>query len=146
VAPAPPSAGIPGGVVQFFTNGVAVSDPVALNSAVASVNFGALAAGSYAATAVYLGDGNFLSSSNSLMEAVSQRTVMLTIGNIGDGMVALVFRGDPQANWILEATTNAAALDSWFGVSTNTLGADGFLATTNSVGTQPQLFFRARSP
>jgi hypothetical protein len=146
VAPAPPSAGIPGGVVQFFTNGVAVSDPVALNSAVASVNFAALPAGSHAATAVYMGDGNFLSSSNNLMEVVGQRTVMLSISNIGDGTVAVVFQGDPQANWVLEATTNPAAADSWFGVSTNTLGADGFLATTNSVGTQPQLFFRARSP
>ena len=110
------------------------------------MNLAALLPGSYSATAVYLGDGNFLGSSNSMVEVVHPHPVTLGIANIGDGRVAVLFQGDPHASWILEATTNAAVPNSWFGISTNTLGTYGFMATTNSIGIQQQLFFRARTP
>jgi hypothetical protein len=145
VSPAYPATGTPDGAVEFFTNGVAFSAPVALDSGVARISLVALPSGYHTVTAAYLGNGDFLSSTNSLVQVVRQLPVTLSIRKDGSGSVTVSFQGAQAATWIIEASTNAAVPGSWFGVSTNTLGSDGLLTITNSSGAQPRLFFRART-
>jgi hypothetical protein len=68
----PPGLGTPTGLVLFRTNGVVLCDPVALNtSGVATLITNSLPHGSDTVTAEYAGDGNFLGSTNSLVQVVN---------------------------------------------------------------------------
>jgi hypothetical protein len=68
----PPGAGIPTGAIEFKTNGVALCDPVALDTnGVAAFITNSLPHGSNAITAEYAGDGNFLGSTNRVVQVVN---------------------------------------------------------------------------
>lgn len=54
-----PATGTPTGTVQFVVDGSDYGSPVSLTGGSASVTDSALAVGSHAITAVYLGDGTF---------------------------------------------------------------------------------------
>jgi hypothetical protein len=59
------------GNVQLYTNGVALGSPVALTDGVASLSTADLPPGTNTILAAYLGDSNFLSSSNSRAQLVA---------------------------------------------------------------------------
>jgi hypothetical protein len=68
----PPGPGTPTGSVLFKTNGVVLCDPVALDTnGVATLITNSLPHGSNTLTAEYAGDGNFLGSTNSLVQLVN---------------------------------------------------------------------------
>ena len=67
-----PGVGTPTGTVLFKTNGVALSDPVALDgSGLATLMTNSLPHGSNTVTAEYAGDSNFQGSTNSLVQVVN---------------------------------------------------------------------------
>ena len=65
VTPIEPGGTTPAGSMQFYTNGVALGAPVTLSSGVGSLNTAELPVGTNIVGAAYLGDGNYLGSSNS---------------------------------------------------------------------------------
>jgi autotransporter-associated beta strand protein len=65
------TAGDATGTVQFVTNGVAFGAPVGLTAGVVSTNLSTLPRGTNVITAVYSGDVNYLTSSNSLNEIIT---------------------------------------------------------------------------
>jgi hypothetical protein len=61
-----PGAGTPGGTVQFMDGVTPIGAPATLAAGVATFSTGALTTGAHTITAVYSGDGNFLTSTGSL--------------------------------------------------------------------------------
>jgi hypothetical protein len=145
VSPASPATPIPTGNVQFFANGAALGAPAPLVSGVADINTSSLPAGSNSIAAVYLGDGNFLSSTNTLIQVVNVNLAQpITLGIIanGNGIVTVRFQGTPGGQYIVQSTTSLASPISWSNVSTNTAGVDGIWTYTDSTA-RPHAFYRA---
>jgi hypothetical protein len=131
--------------VQFFANGIALGSPAILVSGVAAISTSSLAAGSNDIAAVYLGDGNFGSSSNTLVQVVTlnlAQPITLGIKANGNGTVTVSFQGTPGGQYIVQSTTNLGQPGTWSSVSTNIAGADGIWTFTDST-TQPHKFYRA---
>ncbi len=79
VAAAPPGAGTPTGTVIFEINGAPFDTETLVNGSATSASLSDLTPGSYEATALYLGDTNFLASSGNIGQIVnpaSTRTVL----------------------------------------------------------------------
>jgi hypothetical protein len=74
VSPVAPGAGTPTGTVRFFVNGANLGAPVAVASdgTAMSANFASLSPGTYAITASYSGDGNFVASQGVLDQGTGQ--------------------------------------------------------------------------
>ncbi|HWX20041.1 MAG TPA: MBG domain-containing protein, partial [Candidatus Binatia bacterium] len=145
LAPVAPATATPTGAVQFFTNGVALGSPVSLSGGVASTSTALLPIGSNVVTAAYLGDGNFLASTNSLVQVVTANTavppVTVGISKNGNGTVTVTFRGTPGVQYVVQATSSLPNL--WQNVSTNTAGTNGLWTFTDSMANHPQRFYRA---
>ena len=71
IAPVPPGAGLPTGLVAFSVDGTAVGSAALSGTSQASVSTSSLSAGSHTIGAAYAGDGNFLASSGSLTYVVT---------------------------------------------------------------------------
>jgi hypothetical protein len=145
VSPATP---LPAGHVQFYANAVALCAPAALVNGVADVNTSSLAPGSNTIAVIYLGDGNFLPSTNTLIQVVTVSVVQprtLGITANGNGTVTVTFQGTPGAEYIVQATTGLAQPSNWSNVSTNVAGVDGLWTYTDSI-THPHAFYRAAKP
>jgi hypothetical protein len=145
VSPVAPATPIPTGNVQFFANGAALGAPAGLVNGVANVNTSNLSAGSNTIAAVYLGDGNFLSSTNTLIQVVNVNLAQpITLGIVanGNGTVTVTFQGTPGGQYIVQSTASLSQPITWSNVSTNTAGVDGSWIYTDST-TQPQAFYRA---
>jgi hypothetical protein len=145
VSPVSPATPTPTGSVQFFANGIALGSPASLVSGVAAISTSGLAAGSNDIAAVYLGDGNFGSSSNTLVQVVTlnlAQPITLGIKANGNGTVTVSFQGTPGGQYIVQATTNLGQPGTWSSVSTNIAGADGLWTFTDST-TQSHKFYRA---
>ena len=144
-----PGAGTPTGTVLFKTNGVALCNPVALDTnGVATLTTNSLPHGSNTVTAEYAGDGNFLGSTNSLVQIVNtppvapntnagiteNQTLVLSVAKL----LSLAYDADGDSLSITSAgptSTNGPAdnvvLDTGAGTitytpATNFVGADLF--------------------
>jgi hypothetical protein len=143
-----PATAIPSGDVQFFANGVAMGAAVPLVSGVATLTSSALSAGSNVVEGVYMGNSNFLPSTNSLVQVVNlnvQQPLTLAIHYNGDNTVTITFSGTAGAQYLVQATDSLGGV-AWTNVSTNTAGADGTWTYTVSQTGHPQRFFRPAKP
>jgi len=150
VGPVAPAAATPTGNVQFLTNAVAAGDPVSLTGGTATLDTALLPPGTNTVTANYLGDGNYLGSTDSLLQVVTvvvETPSVLGIVPNGDGSVTVTFAGTPGAEYLVLGTTNLVSPGSWVNVSTNTAGLDGqWTYTDNTMTNYTQRFFRAAKP
>jgi hypothetical protein len=150
VGPVAPATTTPTGNVQFLTNDVAIGDPVSLVAGVAALDTALLPPGTNTVTANYLGEGNYLPSSDSLPQVVTviaETPSLLGIVNNGDGSVTMTFAGTPGAEYLVLAGTDLSSPGSWVSVSTNTAGPSGqWTYTDNAITSYAQRFFRAAKP
>ena len=150
VGPVAPAATTPTGNVQFLTNSVAAGGPVSLTGGTATLDTALLPSGTNTVTANYLGDGNYLGSTDSLLQVVTvvvETPSVLGIVPNGDGSVTVTFAGTPGAEYLVLGTTNLVSPGSWVNVSTNTAGLDGqWTYTDNTMTNYTQRFFRAAKP
>ncbi|HEU5001333.1 MAG TPA: Ig-like domain repeat protein [Actinomycetota bacterium] len=79
VTAVPPGAGTPTGNVQFLANGAALGAPVALAHGVATLQEGALPAGTYSVDATYLGDANFSGSTDPVVIQIQPADTATTV-------------------------------------------------------------------
>jgi hypothetical protein len=148
VAAVSPGTTTPTGSMQFYTNGIALGGPVALSGGVASLSTAELAVGTNIVGAAYLGDGNYLVSSNSLAQVVTinvETPSTLGIRDNGDGTVTITFAGTPGAKYVVQAAGDLGT-PSWQNVSTNTAAANGLWPFTDSTVSQPGRFYRSAKP
>ena len=146
VTPAPPATESLTGKVQFYTNGVPLGSPVTLSVGLGAIATAQLPPGSSTMTVAYLGDGNYLGSTNSLVQVVSgdtQTPLALGIRDNGNGTVTVTFRGAAGVQYVVQATSNLRVTNAWVNVSTNTAGADGLWTYTESTAGHPLRFYRA---
>jgi hypothetical protein len=149
LTPVSPAIMTPTGDVQFYTNGVALGGPVALDGGVASISTAQLPPGSHTVTAAYAGSGNFLGSSNSLVQVVS--VIAQTPSTLGltahyDGTVTITFQGTPGAQYLVQAVSDLGQSAGWENVSTNIAGPDGRWTFTESMAAHSQRFYRSAKP
>ncbi len=111
VGPVAPATATPTGNVQFLTNDVAVGSPVSLTGGTVTLDTALLPPGTNTVTANYLGDGNYLGSTDSLSQVVTvvvETPSVLGIVPNGDGSVTVTFAGTPGAEYLVLGTTNLA--------------------------------------
>jgi hypothetical protein len=148
VTPVAPASTAPTGNVQFCNNGVNMGSPVALTDGLATLSTAELPAGTNTVLAAYLGDGDFLASSNSVAQIVQViPSTPSTIGilNCADGTVTVAFGGTPQAQYVVQASDDMAA-PAWQNVSTNTADADGHWTFRESADGHSIRFYRSAKP
>jgi hypothetical protein len=152
VSALPPATATPDGSIQFFTNGVAFGGTVPLSSGLASISTALLPVGSNTVTAVYAGNGNFLPTTNTLIQivqivtAVPQTPITVGITNNGDGTITATFQGSANARYLVQITSSLTPPTAWSTVATNLAGPDGKWIFTDSVTNAPQRFFRPAMP
>ena len=150
MAPPTPAAGIPTGTVLFLANGQPLAAPVLLSAGMASAGTETLPLWDSVITAAYLGDSNFLGSTNALGQLVRPRLELPRVVSIvdnGNGTVTVTCHGTPAVEHYIEATATVDVPLSWVCVSTNTAGMwDGFWTYTEEKGQNTQRFFRAVKP
>jgi hypothetical protein len=98
---------------------------------------------------VYIGDGNFQGSTNSLVQVVSviaQTPSALGVAANGDGTVTATFRGTPGAQYLVQAVSDLRQSAGRENVSTNTAGADGLWTFTESMAAHAQRYYRSAIP
>jgi hypothetical protein len=64
--------------------------------------------------------------------------------SVGSGLFSLQVQGVANRKHAIDTTTNLSAPVIWLPLTTNALGANGVLNVTNSIGTIPRRFYRAR--
>jgi hypothetical protein len=124
-------AGTPTGTVSFKTNGVALCGPVALSGGVATLITNSLPHGSNAVAAQYAGDGNFLGSTNSLMQVVNTPPVAPNANAGVTENATLVYDGTRLLLLSSDADGDPLSLASAGPTSTN--GGTVTLAGTNII-------------
>ena len=134
----------------FLTNGVPFSTN-ALAGGVAAASTALLPAGTNAIVALFAAQGDFLGSSNSLDQVVTNSIIysttnaILSIANNNDGTFTLSIVGTPGAQYYVVSGTNVTQLTStWTPVtgSTNTApGPDGVWSVL--VSNTPPAFYRS---
>jgi hypothetical protein len=99
-------------------------------------------------TAFYLGDGNFLGSSNSLAQVVNivaQRPSALGVQHNGDGTVTIVFAGAAGQEYVVQASSDLSS-PAWENVATNRASEDGHWTFTESTADRLIRWYRAMTP
>jgi hypothetical protein len=140
--------GTPAGTVVFLANAVPFSTN-GLVSGAASASTASLPAGTNTIAAQFAAQGNYLGSSDSLSEVVtnsviySQTSTILSIVNNGDGTYTLNFQGTEGASYYVVASADATVpMTRWAVVgTTNTAGAGGLWFAT--VSNAAPAFYRA---
>ena len=79
---------------------------------------------------------------NGILNITDMGSVVITIGNNGDGTVTLSFRGLPGATYIVQAASALTPAANWSNISTNFAGSSGTFTITNAI-TGPTQLFRA---
>jgi autotransporter-associated beta strand protein len=127
VSPSPP-----GGTVQFYDNGVALGNPVAINAGAASYSTNTLSVGVHPITASYSGTVGYAASStaNSSTQQVTlpPNSIPVTISGtalLANGTVQMNFTGVPGYNYVIEGTTSLSPPISWTSLGTNTADING---------------------
>ncbi|MCX6925033.1 MAG: Ig-like domain repeat protein, partial [Verrucomicrobia bacterium] len=151
VTPVAQTSTTPTGDIQFYTNGVALGSALALTDGVASLSTADLPPGTNTVLAAYLGDSNYLGSSNSLLLVVAvvadKPATPSTIGiqMNADGTVTVTFVGTPEAQYMVQASDSVAP-PAWENVSTNTAGTNGQWTFTEFTEHYPARFYRSAIP
>jgi hypothetical protein len=131
--------------VQFYTNGSPSGSPLTLSEGIAALSLATLPAGTNTVAAVYAGDGNFLASSNSILQVITATIVdvpsTLALTNNGDGTITLMLRGTPATAYVLQAKDDLLS-GSWSNVSTNTAPSKGVWTYTESTVGHASRFYR----
>jgi hypothetical protein len=149
VTPVPPATTTPTGNVQFYANGAPLGGLAPLNSGAASISTAQLPPGSNTVTAAYAGSGNFLGSTNSLVQVVSviaQTPSVVGLAANANGTVTVTFQGTPGARYLVQAVSNLGQSAGWENVSTNTAGPDGRWTFTESMAAHAQRYYRSAKP
>ena len=127
VSPSPP-----GGTVQFYDNGEALGNPVAINAGAASYSTNTLSVGVHPITASYSGTVGYAASStaNSSTQQVTlpPNSIPVTISGtalLANGTVQMNFTGVPGYNYVIEGTTSLSPPISWTSLGTNTADING---------------------
>ena len=144
-----PAATTPTGSVQFYTNGISLSAPVALSDGVGGLSTEALPVGTNIVGAAYLSDGNYLGSSDSLVQvvdAIVQTPSAVHIEINSDGSVTVSFLGTPGAQYLVQARSDMAPARGWDNVSTNIAGIDGQWTFKDATPRNLIRFYRAIAP
>jgi hypothetical protein len=140
-----PGAGTPTGAVQFYTNGSPSGSPVSLSSGTAAISLSTLPPGTNTVAAVYAGDGNFLGSSNSILQVITATVAdvpsTLALTNNGDATITLTLRGTPGTQYVLQAKDDLLS-GSWSNLSTNTASSKGVWTYTESTAGHTSRFYR----
>ncbi|HSU55228.1 MAG TPA: MBG domain-containing protein, partial [Candidatus Dormibacteraeota bacterium] len=144
VSAVPPVFAQPTGNVQFLTNGISVGSPIALVDGSASFTT-VLPSGSNIVTVIYIGDGNFPASTNSLVQIVSSQAgpTGLALRDNNDGTITLTFEGTPGTPYIIQATSELSGGTPWSNVSTNITDGEGMCIYSESKDGQQQRFYRS---
>ena len=145
-----PATGMPTGLVVFAASDVPFSTN-ALVAGSASASTTSLPLGTNTVAAQYLGDSNFLGSTNTLQQVVqsatpcSQTNAIVSIVDNRDGTFALTFVGTLQASYYVVATADLTAPPIWTPVagSTNTATNTGGLWYCTVTNAGPQQFYRS---
>jgi hypothetical protein len=148
VSPVSPATATPIGNVQFFVNDAAAGDPVPLSGAVALLTTTNLPPLTNTVTAVFVGNGNFLSSTGSVSQVVSGTVATPTvIGAVlnSDGTITLTFQGSSGAQYVVQAMECLSPL-SCQNISTNTADSAGRWTLTTPRAGYNQRFFRPAKP
>jgi hypothetical protein len=148
VAALAPGGGVPGGTVQFSSNGVNIGTAVALVGGKASLSTSGLSIGSDTIAATYLPDGgNYIASGNSLTQKVNSEVLLLD--QTGQGALSLSGKADLSAagsSIIVDSssakavivtgngTVQADVTDVVGGVKVNGNGVVANIAPTSNVG------------
>jgi MBG domain (YGX type)/Bacterial Ig-like domain (group 3)/YDG domain len=150
VAPVAPVASTPSGAVLFLADGQALGEPVALSAGTASFSTAQFHLWTNVITAAYLGDSNFMRSTNSLEQVARpplERPRVIRIVDNHDGTVTVTCHGTPAVEHFTEASATPGVPDSWVRVSTNTAGLwDGNWSITEQKGANQLRFYRAAKP
>jgi hypothetical protein len=149
LTPVAPATATPASEVQFFTNGVASGSPVPVEAGAAIFSTSSLPSGSNTVTAMFFGDENFLGSTNSLVQVVTdmvQPPADLAIRDNGDGTVSITFSGTPGAQYWLQTAPDLAPPAVWTTLCTNVPDATGLATYTVSTPTNASQFYRAAKP
>lgn len=149
VTPIGPATTTPRGLVRFYTNGVALASLVALTDGVATFSTAGLPPGTNTVLAAYAGDGNFLGTSNSLVQvvhAVGQTPSTIGIRDNRDGTVTVSFSGTPGAQYIIQAKSDLAPATAWDNDSTDVAGTDGQWSFTDSTSDHRIRLYRPMAP
>jgi hypothetical protein len=149
VTPIGPATTTPTGSVQFYTNGLALGAPVVLSGGMAGLSSATLPVGTNTVGAAYLSDGNYVGSSNSLVQVVrpvAERPSTLTIQCNSGGTLTVTFSGTPGAEYVVQASSDLVSPVAWTNVSTNIAGTNGHWTFTDSTADQPIRFYRAMAP
>jgi hypothetical protein len=147
-SPVTPTSSTPTGSVQFYTNDTVFGSPVTLADGIATLSTADLPVGTNTVRAAYLGDGNFIGSTNSLAQVVNftaEPPSTVAIQANPDGTVTVTFAGTPGAEYRVQACNDLTAL-IWQNVSTNIAGADGRWTFTESVSSLPERYYRSAMP
>ena len=148
VLPVAPAKSTPTGSVQFYANDTPLGSLVVLTDGVANLSTADLPAGTNIVLAAYLGDGNFVGSTNSLAQVVSlnaETPSILSIRINSDTTVTVSFSGTPGKQWVVQACTDTAT-PVWENVSTNVADAEGRWTFTEAISTTSQRLYRAATP
>jgi len=150
VAPVAPVTSTPSGAVLFLADGQALGEPVALSAGAARLSTDQFHLWTNVITAAYLGDSNFMPSTNSLEQVARpplEQPRVISIVDNRDGTVTVTCHGTPAVEHFTEATATPWAPDSWVKVSTNTAGLwDGNWTVTQEKGADQLRFYRAAKP
>ena len=122
---------------------------MALSGGVAGLSADALPVGTNTVGVAYLGDGNYLGSSNSLVQVVrpaAETPSTLGIQSNSGGTLTVTFSGTPGAEYVVQASSNLVSPVAWSNVSTNIAGIDGRWTFTDATANQPIRFYRAIAP
>jgi hypothetical protein len=128
-----------------LTNGSVYASTIPLSGGTTAFSISNLPAGTNDVTVVYSGDGNFLSSSNTLFQViiapVLDQPSTLTLTNNGDGTITLTLQGTPGVQYVLQATEDLLS-GNWINISTNIAPTNGIWTYSESTAANPQRFYR----
>lgn len=151
LSPVAPAISLPSGSVVFYANGVPFGTNL-LAAGSTSATTDTLSVGTNLMAAVYVGDGNFLPCTNTLMQVVnpavtlSQTNVVLSATDNYDGTLTLRFQGTPGAEYYVIRTADPATLAGNWTIldgSTNTASASDGSWSVTVTHLQPQEFYRS---
>jgi hypothetical protein len=138
VTNAAPGGPAPAGNVQFKTNGVALGDPVALDSSgVAALIINSLPYGSNTVSAEYAGDSNFLGLTNKVVQIVNNPSPSIVVPpayDSGSGTFSVTFAGIPNYTYSIQWAPSP--MGPWTFLKTAAAGTDGLFEVTDTPSPQ----------
>ncbi len=141
---------LPVGNVQFFTNGLAMGDPVALVGRLASISLANLPVGDTPVDAIFEPTDpiNVLSSLETVVQTVHIFAGTPAIESVKvntNGTVTVTFIGTPYGEYVVQGNVGFDPAN-WVSFSTNTAGSNGKWTIVDSTVGHVSRYYRAVSP